>query len=204
MNYCVHEKSWICILKERNVLQRRVAMFCENFSRKRKLELLLLSAGFSQKLEVQGEWLWVGGRQWGASSIRPKFPEIPVQNRMEQKVSGNSFGKFQFTSRGCPFFWKFGNSRKFLFHLAFLPSMNQSEFLYSWKATRWGRVFRVNTAPAAKWSAIVRACSWSPILHKNVWIWFPGKLWTGHFEFPVGQFAPFKYSPTRKVHKFLS
>ena len=77
-----------------------------------------------------------------------------VQNQMEQKVS---FRKFRFTSRGCPFFWKFGNSRKFLFHLAFLPRMNQSEFLYSWKATRWRRVFRVNTALAAKWSAIVRA-----------------------------------------------
>ena len=156
------------------------------------------------KVGVQGEWVWVGGWQWGASSIWPKFPEIPVQNRMEQKVSGNSFGKFQFTSRGCPFFWKFGNSRKFLFHLAFLPSMNQSEFLYSWKATRWGRVFQVNTALAAKWSAIVQACSWSPILHENVRIWFPGKLWTGHFEFPVGQFARFEYSPARKVPKFLS
>ena len=30
-------------------------------------------------------------------SIRPKFPEIPVQNRMEQKVSGNSFQKFRST-----------------------------------------------------------------------------------------------------------
>ena len=49
-------------------------------------------------------------RFW-APSIRPKFPEIPVQNRMEQKFSGNSFRKFRFTSRGCPFFsveiWKF-------------------------------------------------------------------------------------------------
>ena len=29
-----------------------------------------------------------------ARSIRPKFPEIPVQNRMEQKLSGNLFRKF--------------------------------------------------------------------------------------------------------------
>ena len=86
--------------------------------------------------------------------------------------------------------------------MAFLPRMNQSEFLYSWKATRWRRVFRVNTALAAKWSAIVRAYSWSPILLENVRIWFPGKLWTGHSEFPVGHFAQFAYSPARKVFKF--
>ena len=115
-----------------------------------------------------------------------------------------SFRKFRFTSRGCPFFWKFGNSRKFLFHMAFLPRMNQSEFFYSWKATRWRRVFRVNTALAAKWSAIVQAYSWSPILLENVRIWFPGKLWTGRSEFPVGHFARFAYSPARKVRKFLS
>ena len=58
-----------------------------------------------------------------ARSIRPKFPKIPVQNRMEQKISGNSFRKFRSTSRGCPFFWKFGNSGNFLFHLAFLSGM---------------------------------------------------------------------------------
>ena len=40
---------------------------------------------------------------------------------MEQKVSGNSFRKFLPTSRGCPLFGKFGNSRNSLFHLAFLP-----------------------------------------------------------------------------------
>ena len=33
------------------------------------------------------------GRYW-ARSIGPKFPEIPVQNRMEQNVSGNSFRNF--------------------------------------------------------------------------------------------------------------
>ena len=59
----------------------------------------------------------------GARSIRPKFPKIPVQNRMEQKISRNSFRKFRSTSQGCPFFWKFGNSGNFLFHLAFLSGM---------------------------------------------------------------------------------
>ena len=54
-----------------------------------------------------------------ARSIQPKFPEILVQNRMEQKISGKSFRKFRFTSRGCPFFCKFGNSGNFLSHLHF-------------------------------------------------------------------------------------
>ena len=36
-NYCVREKSWISILKERDVFRRRVATFCENFARRRKL-----------------------------------------------------------------------------------------------------------------------------------------------------------------------
>ena len=68
-------------------------------------------------------------RTSGARSIRPKFPKIPVQNRMEQKFSGNSFRKFRFTSRGCPFFWKCGNFGNFLFHLAFLPGLNRPQFL---------------------------------------------------------------------------
>ena len=33
-------------------------------------------------------------RKIRARSIRPKFPEIPVQNRMEQTFPGNSFRKF--------------------------------------------------------------------------------------------------------------
>jgi len=101
-----------------------------------------------------------------ARSIRPKFPEIPVRNRMEQTFSGNSFRKFRFTSRSCPLFWKFGNSGNFLFHLSFPPGMNRPQLLWLWKVTRWRRVFRVDTSPNAKWSAIVQACSWS--LHENV------------------------------------
>ena len=67
--------------------------------------------------------------KWWARCIWPKFPEIPAQNRMEQKFFGNSFRKFPFTSRGCLFFWKFGNSANFQFHLAFLPGMNWPQFL---------------------------------------------------------------------------
>ena len=36
-NYCVCEKSWINILKERDVFRRRVVKFCDNFAQKRKL-----------------------------------------------------------------------------------------------------------------------------------------------------------------------
>ena len=62
-----------------------------------------------------------------------------------------------------------------------------------------------DTTLDAKWSATVRACTWSPILLKNVRIWFPEKLWTGRFEFPVSQFAGLHTLPrAEKVRiKFL-
>jgi len=52
-------------------------------------------SGFSDALN----WLYVDSRirelgSFGTRSIRPKFPEIPVQNRMEQKDSGYSFKIF--------------------------------------------------------------------------------------------------------------
>ena len=84
----------------------------------------------------------------------------------------------------------------------FYPVLNRPPFLWLWKATRWRRVFRVDTLLDAKWSAIVRACSWS--LHENVRIWYPGKLWTGRSEFFVCKFARFAYYPSRKVRKFNS
>ena len=89
-------------------------------------------------------------QKYRAHSIQPKVPEIPVQNRIEQKVSGNLSRKFQSTSRGCPFFWKFGNSRNFLFHLAFLPGMISALVpivvnFASTKATRWWGVIHYVT-----------------------------------------------------------
>ena len=63
-----------------------------------------------------------------ARSIRPKFPEIPVENW------NRNFPEIRFENFGSPlevvlnFFWKFRNSGNFLFHLAFLPSMNQPQF----------------------------------------------------------------------------
>ena len=91
--------------------------------------------------------------------------------------------KFRFTSRGCPFFWKFGNSGNFVFHLAFLPGSNRPQFLWSRKATRWRGVFRVDTTLDAKWSAIVRACCWSKTKTlgsdclENCGLVFPNFLW---------------------------
>ena len=55
----------------------------------------------------------------GLGTIKPKFPEIPVQNQMERNISKTLFRKFRSTSGGCPFFRKFGNTGNFLFHLAF-------------------------------------------------------------------------------------
>ena len=63
---------------------------------------------------------------------------------MELKLSGNSFRKFQSTSRSCPFFWKILKSRDFLFHMAFLPGTILAlvplvvNFASS-KASRWRR-----------------------------------------------------------------
>ena len=54
-----------------------------------------------------------------ARPIKPKFPEIPVQNQMERNISKTLIRKFRSTSRVCPFFRKLGNTGNFLFHLAF-------------------------------------------------------------------------------------
>lgn len=88
-------------------------------------------------------------------------------------------------------FEKFGQEQKisWKFPVPFgISTQNKSvlvalfENFASTKATRWQRV---NTTLDAKWSATIRACSWLPILHKNVRIWFCGKLWTGHSELPA-------------------
>ena len=68
---------------------------------------------------------------------RNEFPENVCSIRFWTGISGN-FGRME----RAPFFREFGNSGNFLFHLAFLPGMNRAQFLLSWKATRWRRVFR--------------------------------------------------------------
>ena len=54
------------------------------------------------------------------------------------------------------------------------------------------------------WKMICHSSSLFLIGNEDVRIWFPGKLWTGRYEFPVGQFARFAYSSARNVVKFLS
>ena len=78
----------------------------------------------------------------GARSIRPKnFLEIPVQNRMEQKVSGNSFRKFGKLIKVALFFGNleitvpFGISTRY--ESALVPLAVD---IASTKATRWRAV----------------------------------------------------------------
>ena len=51
------------------------------------------------------------------------LPKIPGKNRIEWKVSRNSVGNFDQPLEIVFFFWKFGNSRNFLFDLASLSGM---------------------------------------------------------------------------------
>ena len=57
------------------------------------------------------------------------YPSLCGAKSNEQTFPRNSFRKFRFTPRGwLSYFWKFGNSGNFLFHLAFLPGMNLPQF----------------------------------------------------------------------------
>ena len=60
----------------------------------------------------------------GVRSI-PKISGIPVQDRIEQKVSGNSFRKFRSTSRGCSLFPKISCSFWHFYHEFCLPTKPQ-------------------------------------------------------------------------------
>jgi len=110
--------------------------------------------------------------------------------------SGNSFRKFRSTSRGCPFFRKFGNSGNFLFHLAFLPWILPRPKLQDGgeSTLHWMQNDLSQFEPA---------CSWLPILHKNVTrIWFSGQLWTGRSEFrPVCKISREKSSQVSLIRR---
>ena len=123
---------------------------------------------------------------------------------MEQKISGNSFRKFRSTSRGCPFFWKFGNSGNFLFHLAFLSCMISAlvSLVVNFASTKakdsgestlhWMQNDLPQFEPVLDCQSSTKAIGFD----------FSGKLWPGRFEFPVDQFAHFAYSLARKVGFF--
>ena len=113
---------------------------------------------------------------------------------------------------GCPFFWKFGNSRNFLFHLAFLPGLNRPQFLKSWKATRWWRAFWVDTTLDAKWSALVRACSWLKMktlgsdFLENCGVVVPNFLWVsspGLHTLPREKFVSFSHKYRGRVEFWM-
>ena len=132
------------------------------------------------------------------------------------RISGNSGSKSIGTERFRKFFSKFSvhlSKVSFLRKFRKLPlpfgistryesaSVNRERLQESGESSVR---FEYYTGYKIKWSAIVRTCSWSPILHGNVTIWFPGKLWTGRSEFPVSQFTQCACSPARKVRTFLS
>ena len=89
-----------------------------------------------------------------ARSIKPKFPEIPVQNQMERTISKTLFRKFGSTSRGCPFFRKFGNTGNFLFHLAFHHQIDLPDS---------PRRFLVSYPPQKRQYLLFGCSEWSPM-----------------------------------------
>ena len=94
------------------------------------------------------------GRRQGARSIKPKFPEIPVQNQMERNISKSLFRKFRSTSRGCPFFRKCGNTGNFLFHLAFHHQIDMPDS---------PRRFLVSYPPQKRQYLLFGCNEWSPM-----------------------------------------
>ena len=136
-----------------------------------------------------------------ARSIQPKFLEIPVQNQMEQKFSRNSFRKFRFISRGCPFFLEIWKFRKFPVLFGISTRYESAPVPLVVKSYKMAATLSSRHYTGCK--MICHSSSLFVIENENVWICFPGKLWTGRSEFLVGQFTWFAYSPGRKVRKFL-
>ena len=138
-------------------------------------------------------------RIW-ARSIRPKFPEIPIQNRMELKFSGNSFRKFRFTSRGCPFFLEIWKIRQF--PVPFGISTRYELAPVSLAVKSYMMAASLSSQHYTGWKAI--CLSLFLIEDEIVTIWFPAKYGDWSLRISWGQFARFAYSPTRKVRKFCS
>ena len=64
---------------------------------------------------------------------RGAFPSTKISENTGSKSNGTEIVR-KFISKISPlevvlFFWKLGNSGNFMFHLAFLPGMNQPQFL---------------------------------------------------------------------------
>ena len=99
------------------------------------------------------------------------------------KISGNSSSKWN----GKESFRNFVS--KILVHLSKL-----SFFQEIWKFLKFPVPFGISTPVWISPSSFSREKlqdGGKSFESKNVRIWFPGKLWTGHSEFPVGEFAWF-------------
>ena len=99
------------------------------------------------------------GRKLGARSIKPKFPEIPVQNQMEQNIR-----ELCFENSGQP-----------LQVVLFSENLEIPEIFCS----IWHSIIK-SICPTA------RAGSWLAILHKNANICFLGVVNGGPCGFPTG------------------
>ena len=114
-------------------------------------------------LKTAGHWTWFRSllskvRTPRARSIKPKFPEIPVQNQMERTISKTLFQKFRSTSRGCPFFRKLGNTGNFLFHLAFHQQIVENR-----SARQPAPEFLVSSPPQKRRYLLFGCNEWSPV-----------------------------------------
>ena len=114
-----------------------------------------------------------------------KFPEIPVQNWMKKKFSGNSFRKFQLTSRGCPFFLKMWKFQKFPVPFGISTRFELAPVRLVMKSYKMAA--SLSSRHYTRCKMICHSASLFLIENEIVRIWFPGKLRTGRSEFPVGQ-----------------
>ena len=119
------------------------------------------------------------------------------------EIFRNSFRKFRFTSRGCPFFWKFGNSGVWHFYPVWIgPSSLSREKLQDGGESFESTLHTLD----AKWSAIVRACSWSKTKalgsDENCGLVVPNFLWVsspGLHTLPPEKFVSFSHKYQGRV-----
>ena len=72
---------------------------------------------------------WLGFADVGRDPFDQNFRKFRYKIKWNRTFLEIRFEKLWTTSGGCPFFWKFGNSGNFLFHLAFLPGSSRPQFL---------------------------------------------------------------------------
>ena len=154
-------------------------------------------------------FFWSRGRRnysttTGARSIRkfPKFPKIPVQNRMEQKIFRKFVSKISVNLSRLSLFletWKF---RKFPVPFGISTRYESSPVPIVVKSYKMAARLSSYTTLDAKWSAIVRACSWSKTKTlefdslENCGLVVPNFLWVslpGLHTLPREEFVSFSH-----------